>query len=60
MRKVVWILLATMGAIGFMASVIGHGHLIIIEALAAALIGLVFGAIYYIPSFIATSRKHLN
>ena len=60
MRNVVWILVAVMGAIGLVASVIGKDGFYASKAIPAALIGLVLGAIYYIPAFIATSRKHPN
>jgi hypothetical protein len=60
MRKVVWVLVAVMGATGFIASVIGNDGVYLRRALPATAIGFVFGAIYFIPAFVATARRHPN
>ena len=60
MKSVVWILVGVMGLIGLAASVIGVGRFEPDKGIPALLIGLLLGAIYYIPAFVATSRKHPN
>lgn len=60
MKKVVWILVGIAGLIGLIASVIEMERFDAADAIPAALFGLVLGMIYFIPAFIAVSRKHQN
>jgi hypothetical protein len=58
MKSIVYGLVVLTGLIGgsISAGITGDG----IKAFQAFILGLVLGAIYYIPAFIATSKKHPN
>jgi hypothetical protein len=60
MKAVIWILVGVMGLIGMITSVNGVGSFEPGKAIPAAMIGVVLGLIYFIPAFIAMSRKHPN
>lgn len=58
MKNIVYGLVVLMGLIGVMISTSARGDADMV--IPAFLLGLLAGAIYYIPAFIATSKKHPN
>lgn len=58
MQKIVWILVAIVGALTAISSIIARGEPSM--AIYALLLGLLGGGVYFIPSFIAANRNHPN
>lgn len=58
MQKIVWILVAIVGALTAISSIIARDDASM--AIPALLLGLIGGGIYFIPAFIAAKRSHPN